>query len=114
MSSLYLDRGSLYETQGDIDSREIELPYHHSLKHSFLVSVVSQFLQSLCDSHWDVVILILRYIKGTLGQRVLYENIGHTQIVCYRDVDLADAQTDIGHTQTDAPLSNIVYLLEAI
>ena len=26
---------------------------------SFLVSVVNQFLQSPCDSHWDVVIRIL-------------------------------------------------------
>ena len=34
----------------------------------FHVSVVSQFLQSLCDSHWDAMIRILRYIKGTLGQ----------------------------------------------
>ena len=32
---------------------------------SFPVSVVSQFLQSPCDSHWDAVIRILRYIKGT-------------------------------------------------
>ena len=40
---------------------------------SFLMSVVSQFLQSPCDSHWDVVIHILRYIKGTPDQRVLYE-----------------------------------------
>ena len=45
---------------------------------SFLVSVVSQFLQSSCDSHWDVVVRILRYIKGTPGQGVLYENRGHT------------------------------------
>ncbi|RVW74646.1 Retrovirus-related Pol polyprotein from transposon RE1 [Vitis vinifera] len=37
---------------------------------SFPVSVVSQFLQSPCDNHWDVVIRILRYIKGTLGQGV--------------------------------------------
>ncbi|RVW53512.1 Retrovirus-related Pol polyprotein from transposon RE2 [Vitis vinifera] len=35
---------------------------------SFPVSVVSQFLQSPCDSHWDVVIRILRYIKSTPGQ----------------------------------------------
>ncbi|RVW87653.1 Retrovirus-related Pol polyprotein from transposon RE1 [Vitis vinifera] len=35
---------------------------------SFLVSVVSQFLQSPCDSHWDAVIRILRYIKSTPGQ----------------------------------------------
>ena len=34
---------------------------------SFLVSVVSQFLQSLCDSYWDVVVCILRYVKGTPG-----------------------------------------------
>ena len=27
---------------------------------SFMVSVVSQFLQSPCDSHWDAVIRILR------------------------------------------------------
>ena len=56
---------------------------------SFPMSVVSQFLQSPCDSHRDVVILILRYIKETLGQRVLYENIGHTQIVGYCDADWA-------------------------
>ncbi|RVW33361.1 Retrovirus-related Pol polyprotein from transposon RE2 [Vitis vinifera] len=35
---------------------------------SFPVSVVSQFLQSPCDSHWDAVIRILRYIKSTPGQ----------------------------------------------
>ena len=28
---------------------------------SFLVSVVSQFSQSPCDSHWDAVVRILRY-----------------------------------------------------
>ena len=45
---------------------------------SFPVSVVSQFLQSSCDSHWDTVVRILRYIKGTPGQGVLYENRSHT------------------------------------
>ncbi|RVX04896.1 Retrovirus-related Pol polyprotein from transposon RE1 [Vitis vinifera] len=54
---------------------------------SFPVSVVSQFLQSPCDSHWDAIILILRYIKSTPSQGVLYENRGHTQIVGYTDVD---------------------------
>ncbi|RVX11416.1 Retrovirus-related Pol polyprotein from transposon RE1 [Vitis vinifera] len=46
---------------------------------SFPVSVVSQFLHSPCDSHWDAVIRILRYNKSTPGQGVLYENRGHTQ-----------------------------------
>ena len=61
---------------------------------SFPVSVVSQFLQSPCDSHWDAVVRILCYIKGTPGQGVLYENRGHTQIVRYSDADWASSPTD--------------------
>ncbi|RVW95243.1 Retrovirus-related Pol polyprotein from transposon RE2 [Vitis vinifera] len=61
---------------------------------SFPVSIVSQFLQSPCDSHWDVIIRILRYIKSTPGQGVLYENRGHTQVVGYTDADWADSPTD--------------------
>ena len=30
---------------------------------SFPVRVVSQFLQSPCESHWDVAVRILRYVK---------------------------------------------------
>ncbi|RVW73598.1 Retrovirus-related Pol polyprotein from transposon TNT 1-94 [Vitis vinifera] len=63
---------------------------------SFPVSVVSQFLQSPCDSHWDAVIRILRYIKSTPGQGVLYENRGHTQVVGYTDADWAGSpQIDV-------------------
>ncbi|RVW36509.1 Retrovirus-related Pol polyprotein from transposon RE1 [Vitis vinifera] len=61
---------------------------------SFPMSVVSQFLQSPCDSHWDAVIRILRYIKSTPGQGVLYENRDHTQVVGYTDADWAGSPTD--------------------
>ena len=54
---------------------------------SFPVSVVSQFLQSPCDSHWDAAVRILCYVKGASSQGVLYENKAHTQIVGYGDVD---------------------------
>ena len=60
----------------------------------FLVSVVSQFLQSPCDNHWDAVVRILHYIKGTPGQGVLYENRGHTQVIGYSDADWAGSPTD--------------------
>ena len=63
---------------------------------SFLVSVVSQFLQSPCDSHWDVVIRILYYIKGTPCQGVLYENE-----VTPRLLDIV-MQTGQARLQTDA------------
>ncbi|RVW30164.1 Retrovirus-related Pol polyprotein from transposon TNT 1-94 [Vitis vinifera] len=45
-------------------------------------------------SHWDAVIRILRYIKSTPGQGVLYENRGHTQVVGYTDADWAGSPTD--------------------
>nr|CAN63917.1 hypothetical protein VITISV_019573 [Vitis vinifera] len=61
---------------------------------SFPVSVVSQFLQSPYDSYWDAVIRILRYIKSTPGQDVLYKNRGHTQVVGYTDADWAGSPTD--------------------
>ncbi|RVW96919.1 Retrovirus-related Pol polyprotein from transposon RE2 [Vitis vinifera] len=45
-------------------------------------------------SHWDVVIRILRYIKSTPGQGVLYKNRGHTQVVGYTDADWAGSPID--------------------
>ena len=38
-----------------------------------LVGVVSQFMQNPCVDHWNVVIRILRYLKKTLGQGLLYK-----------------------------------------
>ena len=61
---------------------------------SFPLSVVSQFLQSPCDGHWDAAVRILRYVKGTPGQGVFYENRGYTQIVGYSDPDWAGSPTD--------------------
>ena len=75
---------------------------------SFPVSVVSQFLQSLCDSHWDVVIHILVILKEHQAKGC------YTKIeVILRLLDIV-MQTGQAHPQTDTPLQDIVYLLEAI
>lgn len=60
----------------------------------FFVNVVSHFLQFPCDSHWNTVVQILRYVKGASDKGLLYENRGLTQIVRYTDVDWADAPSD--------------------
>jgi len=39
---------------------------------SSAVNVVSQFLNSPCVDHWNVVIRILKYIKGSPGKGLLY------------------------------------------
>ena len=44
-------------------------------------------MQSPHNDYWDVVIRILRYIKRTPGQGLLYEDKGNTQIVGFCDAD---------------------------
>ncbi|RVW47857.1 Retrovirus-related Pol polyprotein from transposon RE1 [Vitis vinifera] len=63
---------------------------------------------STTRSHWDAVIRILRYIKSTPGQGVLYENRGHTQVVGYTDADWAGSPTD------RRSLQGTVFLLEEL
>jgi len=45
---------------------------------SFAVSVLSQFLNSQCEDHWNVVIHILKYIKGSPRKELLYGHNNHT------------------------------------
>ncbi|XP_070011206.1 secreted RxLR effector protein 161-like [Nicotiana sylvestris] len=63
---------------------------------SFHVSIVSQFIDSPCDSHWDAVIRILRYIKSALGKGLLFEDRGHEQIIGYSDANWAGSPSDTG------------------
>nr|ABN08283.1 hypothetical protein MtrDRAFT_AC155889g9v2 [Medicago truncatula] len=61
---------------------------------TFVVSVVSQFLNAPCDDHWNVVIRILKYIKNAQGKGLLYENKGNTKVVGYSDADWAGSPAD--------------------
>ena len=61
---------------------------------SFLVSVVSQFLNSPCDNHWEAVIRILKYIKGSPGKGLVFCDRGNTDIIGYSDVDWAGDASD--------------------
>ena len=64
---------------------------------SFVVSVVSPFLNSPCEDHWNVVIRIVKYIKGSPGKGLLYGHNNHTKVVCIQmligqDVHLIEDQ----------------------
>ena len=61
---------------------------------SYPVGVLSQFMQNPHIDHWNVVIRILRYVKGNPGQGFLYENKGSTQVVAYCDADWAGCPID--------------------
>ncbi|KAK2391898.1 putative mitochondrial protein [Trifolium repens] len=61
---------------------------------SFPVSVVSQFLNSPCESHWNAVVRILKYIKRAPGKGLVFTDNGHTNIVGYSDADWAGDPND--------------------
>jgi len=48
----------------------------------FAVSTVSQFLNFPCEKHWNAVIRILKYIKGS-RKGLLYGSNNHTRVVFY-------------------------------
>ena len=61
---------------------------------SYAMSVVSQFLESPRTQHWNAVLRILRYLKGSPGQELLYQNHGHIKIQGYTDADWASSVYD--------------------
>lgn len=61
---------------------------------SFAVGVVSQFMKSPHNDHWDAVTRILRYIKRAPEQGLLYEDKGNTQLVGFCDADWAGSPID--------------------
>jgi len=56
--------------------------------------VVSQFLNFSCEHHWNVVIRILKYIKGSPIKGLLYGFNNHTRVVYYSNVDWVGSLSD--------------------
>jgi len=67
---------------------------HTRLDIAFAVSVVSQFMHDPRSSHMDVVIRILRYLKGCPGEGLLYSCQGNLHVECYTDADWAGSLDD--------------------
>ncbi|KAM7495491.1 hypothetical protein LguiB_030100 [Lonicera macranthoides] len=61
---------------------------------AFSMSVLSQFLSALCDSHREAAVCILKYIKKAPSKGLLYESRGHTEVVGYSDTDWAGCPHD--------------------
>jgi len=56
--------------------------------------VVSQFLNSPCEVHWNAVIRIVKYIKGSPRKGLLYGHNNHTKVVCYSYADWAGSPSN--------------------
>ena len=56
---------------------------------SFVVGVVSRYMQNPKKSHLEAVRRILRYVKGTIDYGLLYKNGEDCKLVGYCDADYA-------------------------
>ncbi|KAL9251446.1 Retrovirus-related Pol polyprotein from transposon RE1-like protein [Drosera capensis] len=56
---------------------------------AYPVSVVSQFMSAPRTTHWDTMVRILRYLKGSPGKGLVYSNQGHNRITAFTDADRA-------------------------
>lgn len=61
---------------------------------NYVVSLASQLMCASKNDHLDAVHRILRYIKGALGQGILYKIHGHVKAEAYTDVDCTGSNMD--------------------
>ena len=61
---------------------------------SYAVHVVSQFMAAPKSSHYAVVIKILRYLKGTIFDGLLFSSHSSLTLQAYSDADWASDPTD--------------------
>ncbi|XP_043697037.1 secreted RxLR effector protein 161-like [Telopea speciosissima] len=61
---------------------------------SFVVGVVSQFMQNPKQVLWDAACRILRYLKSAPGKGLVYCRHGHTNVVGFFDADWAVSDGD--------------------
>ena len=61
---------------------------------AFAVSMISQFMHSPGEEHFEAAYRILRYLKGSQRKGLMFENHGHLQIEVFTDADWARSSTD--------------------
>ncbi|XP_042026953.1 secreted RxLR effector protein 161-like [Salvia splendens] len=61
---------------------------------AYAVGVVSQFMHAPQVAHWEAALRIVRYLKGTVGHGILFENHGHLEIHGFTDADWAGNPND--------------------
>ena len=65
---------------------------------AFVVSYVSRFMEDSREDHWDPVKRLLRYVKGTVDQVIVFPKTSASglQLTVFSDADMAGTSTDGG------------------
>ena len=54
---------------------------------AIIVNMVSQFIHSPGQHHFDAICKLLRYLKGTPEKGLLFEDRGHLEVEVYTNAD---------------------------
>ena len=64
----------------------------------YTVNVLSQFMHSSRNSHFQAANRVLRYLKGTSGLGITYQESGKLDLILYTDSDFAGSRVDYSST----------------
>ncbi|KAL0322343.1 UNVERIFIED_CONTAM: Secreted RxLR effector protein [Sesamum calycinum] len=65
---------------------------------SFVIGLVSQFMDKPRSIHWETALKILKYIKASHGKGLLFKRHGHVKIEAYSDADYVGSKDDMKFT----------------
>ena len=55
---------------------------------SFVVGILSRFVQKPCEGHWSIAKRVLKYLKGTQDFGLKYSKVKYFNLIGYSDLDL--------------------------
>ena len=61
---------------------------------AYLVSMISQFMHDLRETHLQAAYCVLHYLKGSPGKGVLFERNNALTLEAYRGANYADSSVD--------------------
>ena len=61
---------------------------------AYVVGIVSQFMHKPQEDHMEAAMMIVRYLKGAPGSRIIFKRNGHLKVEAYTDADWADNPND--------------------
>eukprot|EP00253_Pinus_taeda_P016505 PITA_16505 len=63
---------------------------------SFVVGILSKFMQKLCEGHWSATKRVLKYLKGTQDFGLKYTHVGDFSLIGYSNSDFdGDKETGV-------------------
>lgn len=83
---------------------KIDLSFSHSTRHTYAVSILSQFMHDPRTSHLEAVHLILQYVKSAPRKGILFFNHGHLKLEAFTDAERVSQWTTNNPFLVNAPL----------